>query len=544
MTRSNDSKVAAIYARYSSDRQREDSIEIQVRECSSFIERHGWQLGEIYTDYAISGTSTQGRSGFARCIADGETRKYDVLVYLKTDRFARNVADSRTYKERLSAAGVELWSVREGQQTDAPESFLMSSMTEMFAEYYSRELAVKIKGGIDQNARHCRASGVRIFGYDVDEDDHFIINESEAALVRRAFDMYLNGHASGDIAAELNAHGALTRWGNPWSAQSVLKMLRREAYTGRYSYAGHVVEGGMPAIIDKSTFDMAQARRASRSRGRSWAKMSDYVLTGKLRCLQCGEPMVGQSAHGRSGKRYEYYCCVNKRVGSGGCGLRVRADELDREVLDFLMPMLKRPDKLSAIAHQVGRVSAVKSQGLLADVDERLSAAMKAHDRIVDAIEQGAPAETLTERLEESWGQVKALRATRQTIIDETKLAKNAYDFASVRRFVEKAVENPELFGGSFNRAAISQFVDSVWVDSRQTVVVMRLDGIDQEPLTLDEVREIIKSDAQKRTNSLVNQGVRIVSGWWTKGFLRRTAPDKPARPLLAFVKAVELVTA
>lgn len=542
MTRTNDTKVAAIYARYSSDRQREDSIEIQVRECSAFIERHGWQMGEVYADYAISGTSTQGRSGFARCIADGEARRYDVLVYLKTDRFARSVADSRTYKQRLSAAGVELWSVREGQQTDAPESFLMSSMTEMFAEYYSRELSVKIKGGIDQNARKCRASGVRIFGYDVDADDHFVINDGEAALVRKAFDMYLQGHASGDIARELNSHGALTRWGNPWSAQSVLKMLRREAYTGRYSYAGHVVEDGMPQIVDRSTYDMAQARRASRSRGRSWKKMGDYVLTGKLRCLECGTPMVGQSAHGRHGKRYEYYCCVSKRAGCG-CGLRLRADELDAEVLDFVVPLLKRPDKLSTIAHQVGRVSVLKSQGMLSEADERLSEAMRAHKRLVDAIKRGVAAESLSDEIEASWEQVKALREARQRIIDEAELAKDAYDFASVRRFVERALENPQLFEG-FDRAAINQFVDSVWVDSRQTVVVMRLEGIEQEPLSVDEVREIINTDTQKRTNTLINQGVRMVNRWWIKGFLRRTAPDVPARPLLAFVKAVEPVTA
>jgi hypothetical protein len=112
-----------------------------------------------------------------------------------------------------------------------------------------------------------------------------------------------------------------------------------------------------------------------------------------------------------------------------------------------------------------------------------------------------------------------------------------------VRRFVERALENPELFEG-FHRAAINQFVDSVWVDSRQTVVVMRLEGIEQEPLSVDEVRKIINTDTQKRTNTLINQGVRMVNRWWIKGFLRRTAPDVPARPLLAFVKAVEPVTA
>ena len=134
---------AAIYARFSSDSQRDESIEIQVDACRELIERKGWELGEVYADYALSGT-TDERPNFQRCIADGEAKLYDVLVVYKHDRFARNVEVSKHYKKRLRAAGRAIWSVREGESSDTPDGFLHESMDEIFAEYYSRNLAVLI----------------------------------------------------------------------------------------------------------------------------------------------------------------------------------------------------------------------------------------------------------------------------------------------------------------------------------------------------------------------------------------------------------------
>ncbi len=102
-------------------------------------------MGETYCDHAISGR-TDERPAFRRCIADGEAGAYDVLVIYKLDRLARNVSVAQQAKRRLFDAGRRLVSVREGEITDTPDGFLMSSIGDIFAEYYSRNLAVLVRG--------------------------------------------------------------------------------------------------------------------------------------------------------------------------------------------------------------------------------------------------------------------------------------------------------------------------------------------------------------------------------------------------------------
>ena len=216
--------VAAAYARFSSDSQRDESIEIQLREIGRLVEREGWELGESYCDHAISGR-TDERPAFRRCIADGEAGAYDVLVIYKLDRLARNVSVAQQAKRRLFDAGRRLVSVREGEITDTPDGFLMSSIGDIFAEYYSRNLAVLVRGGIDQAARDLRAAGRRIYGYSVDETDHFRVDESQAGFVRGIFSRYLAGESMGQIAGWLNGAGSRTIRGNRWSVAALAAMI-------------------------------------------------------------------------------------------------------------------------------------------------------------------------------------------------------------------------------------------------------------------------------------------------------------------------------
>ena len=255
--------VAAIYARFSSDNQRDESIEIQVERCTEVIDRERWQLGEVYTDFAMTGTNDE-RPAFRRCMADGVAGAYDVLVIYKHDRFARNIEISRRYKRMLRDAGVRIVSAREGESEDTPDGFLHEGMDELFAEYYSRNLSVLIKGGISKNAENCKVSGRRIFGYRADEGDRYAIDDDEAAIVREMFDRYVGGDTVNDLEGWIREKGVLSTRGNPLSKHTITKMLKNDAYCGVYRYAGVVVEGGMPAIVGKELFAMAQETMRTR----------------------------------------------------------------------------------------------------------------------------------------------------------------------------------------------------------------------------------------------------------------------------------------
>ena len=173
-----------IYARFSSHSQNEQSIEGQLKACYEFAERNGYKVIGEYIDRALSGTN-DNRPEFQRMIADSAKRQFQAVLVYQLDRFARNRYDSTTYKAKLKKNGVKVLSARENITDDA-SGVLMEAVLEGMAEYYSVELSQKIRRGMDLNAEKCLFNGSgRSLGYDVDENKRYVINEGEAAIVRR-----------------------------------------------------------------------------------------------------------------------------------------------------------------------------------------------------------------------------------------------------------------------------------------------------------------------------------------------------------------------
>lgn len=136
---------AVIYARYSSDNQREESIEGQLRECMVYAERKGLTVVHSYIDRALS-AKTDARPQFQKMIKDSNARKFEVILVWKLDRFSRNRYDSAYYKHLLQKNQVHVVSATE-EISNSPEGILMESVLEGMAEYYSAELSQKIKRG-------------------------------------------------------------------------------------------------------------------------------------------------------------------------------------------------------------------------------------------------------------------------------------------------------------------------------------------------------------------------------------------------------------
>ena len=282
---------AVIYARFSSENQRDDSIEIQTRECKALIDREGWELTQVYADYAMTGTNDE-RPGFQNCLSDGLAGKYDILVIYKGDRLARNVAIAQDFKNQLFRAGKRIVSVREGELTDSPDGFLIGGIGDLFAEYYSRNLSVLVRGGIEQNARKCKASGQRYYGYDVDKEDHFVVNPAEAEIVKEMYESYIQGASYQVLAETLNQRGIKAKTGKRWNVKTVETVVSQKRYTGEYSYAGVVIPDGMPRIISDELFERAQEAHSARRITRT--NSVDYILDRTL-CRVCHLPSASSN---------------------------------------------------------------------------------------------------------------------------------------------------------------------------------------------------------------------------------------------------------
>ena len=140
--------TAVIYARYSSDNQREESIEGQIRECTAYAEKNGITIVKHYIDRAIS-AKTDNRPEFQQMIKDSDKKLFDIVLVWKLDRFARNRYDSARYKTQLKKNGVKLMSATE-IISEGPEGIILESVLEGYAEYYSADLSEKVIRGMTE----------------------------------------------------------------------------------------------------------------------------------------------------------------------------------------------------------------------------------------------------------------------------------------------------------------------------------------------------------------------------------------------------------
>lgn len=176
---------AALYARFSSDNQRNESIDAQVRAIKEFAKANDIMIIAEYIDRAKSAT-TDDRPDFQRMISDSSKGNFQLIIVHKLDRFARNRNDSIAYRMKLQRNKVALLSVLEPFDEDRPETILLQSVIEGMNEFYSRNLAREVKKGLKENALKCKhTGGYPPLGYDVDKNTHqLVINEYEAEAVR------------------------------------------------------------------------------------------------------------------------------------------------------------------------------------------------------------------------------------------------------------------------------------------------------------------------------------------------------------------------
>ena len=328
---------AVIYARFSSDKQRSESIEDQVRVCTEEAARNGDRVVRVYADRATSGTSTDHRAAFAEMVADSANGHWSKVYVYKTDRFARNRYDSAVYKNKLKRNGVRVVSATERIE-DGPDGILLEALLEGMAEYYSANLAQNVRRGMRGNALKLKHNGVSLYGYDNGEDGYYRVNEGEAMVVRTMFDMYDAGHDFPEIVRALRPWRS--RRGKPFDMGDVSRMLRNEKYAGVYSYADVRVEGGMPAIVGTEQFERVQWRLGHKTKkGRA---LETYQLRGKLFDSE-GHSYRGSSGYGKSGKKFTYYRCLETRHLVG-------RDRMEEAVMRHVRAFLSSPGAAEAVA--------------------------------------------------------------------------------------------------------------------------------------------------------------------------------------------------
>ena len=461
--------TAVIYARYSSDSQREASIEGQLRDCKDYAEKNGITVVGTYIDRAYS-AKTDDRPDFQRMIKDSAKKIFDVVLVWKLDRFARNRFDAVNYKYQLEKNGVHLVSAME-PISQGPEGIMVESMLIGMAEYYSAELALKVARGERENALQCKYNGgVVPLGFTIGKEDRlYHIDPETAPIVQEIFSRYADGEPAEKIAASLNERGLRTRTGKPFVKNSFFQIFRNRRYIGEYRYKDIVTPGGIPAIVDQDLFDRVQQRFEQNriAHGRPAKEDVSYLLTTKLFCGKCGTLMGGESGTSHMGNTYYYYKCGNaKRHGKAHCDLKaIRKEPLERFVVDTAIKVIFSDEIIERLIDLVmeaqqkenTRLPVLKDQ--LRDTEKRLA-------NLLEAIEQGILTPTTKQRLDE----LEARKEALNTSILEEELKKPVLTREWMRFWFEK-FRKGDMRDMEHQRQIIDTFVNSVYVFDDRVVL-------------------------------------------------------------------------
>lgn len=274
---------AVVYARFSSHRQGEQSIEGQVAEAERFAVAHGLTIINVYADRAQTGKN-DNREQFQLMLSDAAKHKFDALIVWKTDRIGRNKEEIALNKYHLKKNGIKIYYVAE-TIPDTPEGLILESVIEGMAAYYSEQLSQNVKRGQRASAMKAQSTGGnRPLGYLTGPDKKFIIDPETAPTVKLIYDLYAQGKTIVQIVQELNNRGLRTLRGRPFTHNSLRTILKNEKYIGIYTYKDEIrLENAIPPIIDTETFYKVQEMLKYNQRAAAHKNSKvDYILTERL----------------------------------------------------------------------------------------------------------------------------------------------------------------------------------------------------------------------------------------------------------------------
>ena len=480
---------AVIYARYSSDSQREESIEGQLRECREYAERNNMTIVGTYIDRALS-AKTADRPEFQHMIKDSAKELFEIVLVWKLDRFSRDRYDSAHYKHILKKNGVKVVSAKE-HISEGPEGIILEAMLEGYAEFYSAELSEKIHRGQKENALKGKNNGGGVpLGYLLDKKaQKLVIDPTTAPLVVEVFEKYADGKSVRSIVEDFNARGLKTKRGQPFNINSFSSLLKNRKYIGEYRYQDVVIEGGVPAIVPEDLFNRVQERMEKNRHAPAMAKAKeDYLLTTKLFCGKCERMMVGESGKSHTGAMHYYYKCSGAKRLKDCDKKAVRKDWIERVVVRLTMQRVMDEEKINRLIDAI-LVMQEQEDITTPALRSQLAETESSIGNILKAIEQGIFTPSTKQRLDELEARKEEILVNIQTAeLQKPKLTREQMT-AWFEQFRHGDPANRD-----FQKRLIDTFVNAVYVFDDKLVLTYNYQHGTQT-ISLDEIASALSSD-------------------------------------------------
>lgn len=436
-------KNAIIYARYSSEKQNDQSIEGQLRICNQYAQENGLTIVDTYIDRATTGTN-DNRAAFQQMLADSaKPVPWDIVLVYAIDRFGRNSIEIAVNKQKLKKNHKTFISAtqRTSENIDGSKNLdgiLLENMYIGLAEYYSAELSQKVLRGLHENrVKGYFCGGQVAYGYRV-ENKKVIIDEDTAKVVLSIFQQYASGRIAKDIIKDLTAQGVLHH-GKPFAMNTFYYMLRLEKYIGISRHSDGVYNNIYPPIVPTALFQEVQGILAKNKIG-SRSAYTDFLLRNILICGYCGKHLQGESGTARNGEKKHYYKCMGRKKLNNCDKTILPKDKLENLIVTATIDVMSAEKNISFIADEVMKAHAERmhDKSLLNILSTERESIKKSLTNIMKAIEQGILTATTKTRVEELEQQ---LAETEDKILIEQYKAQNQITREQVIEYLRHSIQ-------------------------------------------------------------------------------------------------------
>ena len=521
---------AALYARVSSDRQDVDlSVAAQLRALREYAQKNGYMVVREYVDEAESGRIAD-RPEFRKMLdeASKASAPFREILVWKFSRFTRKREHAVAFKSMLRRRGIRVTSITE-HADDSPTGKLMEAIIESVDEFYSENLAQEVTRGLREAASRGFWMGTNSpFGYrkvyvqdGSKKRPKLEPNPPEDAVVKRMFDMALQGMSSLDIAKILNAEGVASPKGKQWLKSTVHTTISNEAYTGAVIWGVNAkdgappvrVEKAFPAIVSKHKFRQVANLLKSRAPKSVHPRRasSPYLLSGLAKCETCGKALT--AAEAKSGK-YTYYVCHSLlKKGKGTCQTpRLNLKKFEGLIISTIRENILTESNIRDLVKVVDEEMdgiAREQRKKLRVIEDELEDVKKRLGKIWHAIETtDIDISQASDRIKEHWERKEKL----ETAVDEAReiLSKRRVTLDKMETITELAKDMSQYLKTSEltqSRAFIRSFVKEVAVRPGGATILYTLPTPEDSPIGGGDVAEVVLN------GGVMNMGVSSGAG-------------------------------
>ena len=476
---------AVIYARCSTEEEsQKDALKKQKEEAKLCVQENGWTLVDCYVE-SRSGTTTKGREEYNRLYEDLLYDKFDIIVIKSQDRLMRNTKDWYLFIERLTKEKKQLYMYIE-RKFYTPEDALVTGIKAILAEEYSRELSKKINNAHRNRQKNNGAVilNSNTYGFRKLPDKSIVLEEEEAKIKKRMYELCAAGNGSRKISKILQAEGIYNRDGKPFSDTAILRILKNPLNKGTVvmnqrhfdfetkkmlkvpNEEQYIYENKVPRTVSDELWEKVNreiARRKSGGRGKYQGKS---ILSGKLYCGECGLPY-----YRRTRKRYKdgsviyEWHCKQYLVGERTCqnihldentlyrflkSIKIRSDGIAQELLlkeifQIVRACLKEENTLGEIEH----------------INQEQERIRKQEDCLLDKLINGVISDTIYKRKQAELQKVQAEITKRLSNIKKWKEKEEGVEkrMQQIKRFLEKE----EIIQRAITESFLEE-VEKLWI--------------------------------------------------------------------------------